>query len=204
MLAQYSPTIADLVMRIVEVGIEGLYARFSDTWRVSGDLDLDFEAPAPTYKAPNREVVPSILVPLPPDTPSTSFTFFCPDWAEGMERWTSIEEIRSKGMRWLSLVRGLGGRRVETMVKICRIGAVYLEGLQKDKAAALGLSGTERTRSQNKELLVSVHVSSAVLPADHLSQPKPKCSPGSSSFVYLSSPVCPPPPSPPLHPVRLR
>ncbi|KAI9637923.1 transcription factor/nuclear export subunit protein 2-domain-containing protein [Dioszegia hungarica] len=152
-LAQYSPTIADLVMRIVEVGIEGLYARFSDTWRDSGDLDLDFEAPAPTYKAPNREVVPSILVPLPPDTPSTSFTFFCPDWAEGVERWTSIEEIRTKGMRWLSLVRGLGGRRVETVVKICRIGAVYFEGLQKDKAAALGLRGTERTRAQNKELL---------------------------------------------------
>jgi THO complex subunit 2 len=156
-LAQYSPTISDLILRIVEHGIEDLYARHSDTWSHAGmDVeDLRLDAAAPTYKVPRRDVVPTVLAPIPPDTPTAAFVFFYPDWAADIEKWTDISEIRTKGMRWLSLVRGLGGRRVETIVRICRIGAGYFAELQKVKEADLGLSGKDRTRKQVRDVLVS-------------------------------------------------
>lgn len=158
-LAQYSPTITDLIVRIVDFGIEGLYAQYTDTWSEAGpDISMDalhHNPPVPTCKVPKRDVTPTLLAPLPPDTPNTHFVFFYPDWQESAERWTSLEELREKGMRWLSLIRGHGGRRVETMIKICRIGAAHFESLKMEKERRLGLTGNQPSRQQIKEVLVS-------------------------------------------------
>jgi hypothetical protein len=54
--------------------------------------------------------------------------------------WTSREDIHDKGMRWFTLVRGIGGRAGSVMAKICRIGTKHFALLKEQKRIEAGMS----------------------------------------------------------------
>ena len=156
-VAQSHPPIADLIMRIVAFALEDVYRsvvvrQFGDV----GEDELDFTAQAPFFGTRSeREIVSTILAPAPPTTPSKEFEFFYSDWANSLERWSSSRDIFDKGLRWLSLVRGLAGRDIPVMVKICRIGAAEFAALRKVKELEQGLQHDAKTKDEIRLVEVS-------------------------------------------------
>ena len=141
-LAQYYPSIGDLIIRIVERNIEPLYREHQREWAdaVKGDDDAEevergllLEDPAVHYRPKEKKLVKSLFSPTPADTPDTRFEFFYPDWAAGMDQWEALQDVHEKGLKWLDLVKGLGGRHAEVMIKICRIGHIHFLRLRKHK-----------------------------------------------------------------------
>lgn len=131
-LAQHSPKIADLIIRMIEAGIGQVTSRLSgnrhNTYNPLSELSSTLR------ETPLQEIVPSLAYPVPPSTPTTKFTFFYPDWHSSMERWSGIGDITSKGLRWLSLLGGIAGKYVNTMAKLSQIGAQHFEALREEKA----------------------------------------------------------------------
>ena len=155
-LAQSHPPIADLILRLVSYAVEPVYR---GVVRLQlGDLEegeLGYDAPSPTYRRKQQDVVSTLLVPTPPPTLTSVFEFFYPDWATELEQWQDVDDIHQRGLRWLGLVRGLGARAVETMVKFCRIGAAHFAALRKAKEAALGINHTPKATHELRLLEVS-------------------------------------------------
>lgn len=119
------PKMASTLLRNINYSVDGL---FRET------------IPRPSYTSVpplERSVVQTIQSPEPPATVRTEFVFFQPDWSAGLEIWTTIEEILTKGQRWLSLLAGLGGRSSDVMSKICRIVAAHFTALRKAKVALI-------------------------------------------------------------------
>ncbi|WWC89783.1 uncharacterized protein L201_004709 [Kwoniella dendrophila CBS 6074] len=140
-IAQSHTSIADLILRTVAFALESLYRLYMPpTTDVEGE-DLEMTVIAPSVSSLLKELVPTLHSPPPPETSSKRFEFFYPDWQESMESWSGLEDIHSKGLRWLSLIRGLGGRNASIMVKICRIGVAYFASLRKEKEADFDPSG---------------------------------------------------------------
>jgi THO complex subunit 2 len=165
-LAQYSPPIADLVTRIVEASVEDLY-RQTQSQAADSLEGMEPETPARWFKPKAKQDVATLLYPTPPDTPSTQFVYFYPDWNVGLEGWTVARQVRELGLKWLQLVRGLGGRRVEVMVKICRIAADYFMRLRADKEKVLGRQAVSRADQR----AVEVSLLMAPMPHDANHQP---------------------------------
>ncbi|KAK8869600.1 hypothetical protein IAR55_000167 [Kwoniella newhampshirensis] len=139
-VAQSHTAIADLILRIVSEAIDGLYRSYGGSKTDSVEDDFETNAAAPTVESITKEVVPTLHAPPPMETTHKVFEFFHSGWRDNAEAWEEIDEIHTKGLRWLSLVRGLGGRNALVMVKLCRIGATYFSALRKEKEASLGLS----------------------------------------------------------------
>ncbi|WVQ78452.1 hypothetical protein IAT38_000538 [Cryptococcus sp. DSM 104549] len=133
-IAQSSTAVADLIIRLVEEAVEPVY----EATREEDKYDL--EAVLPVVETPPRQVVYTLISPVPPQTATTTFVFFYPGWDENREQWSSWEEIHEKGLRWLSLIRGLGGRRAKLMVKLCRIGVAHFARLKTEKLEKFGES----------------------------------------------------------------
>jgi THO complex subunit 2 len=161
-LAQYYPAIADLIMRIVERNIEPIYRANQQEWAdaIQGDEDLAaaemelmLDAPASHYRPKQKRIVKTLWSPTPADTPTTRFEFFYPDWAEGQGHWETIHDVREKGLAWLGLIRGLGGRNAEVMIKLCRVGQVHFTRLRKEREdAVLGRRATSRADARAIEV----------------------------------------------------
>nr|XP_018263621.1 uncharacterized protein I303_03491 [Kwoniella dejecticola CBS 10117]OBR85779.1 hypothetical protein I303_03491 [Kwoniella dejecticola CBS 10117] len=132
-IAQSHIAIADIILRNIDFALEELYRSVTlPTVDNDGD-DLDVGASAPTSAPTSKDLTPTLHSPPPPDTNLKRFIFFYPGWRDNMEKWTSVEEINDKGLRWLSLIRGLGGRDASIMVRICRIGVAHFAALKKEK-----------------------------------------------------------------------
>ncbi|WVQ98958.1 hypothetical protein IAU59_006090 [Kwoniella sp. CBS 9459] len=146
-IAQSHTAIADLILKTVAYALESLYRSYAGAPDEYKGEDLELAASSPTVPITHKEVLPTLHRPPPPETSTKQFEFFYPDWAEALEIWSSTEEIHTKGLRWLTLVRGLGGRDASIMVKLCRIGAVYFARLRKEKETNLEI-GHARTKEQ--------------------------------------------------------
>ncbi|WWD09899.1 hypothetical protein V865_008028 [Kwoniella europaea PYCC6329] len=138
-IAQSHTAIADLILRTVSYALKDLYRSYTSPTVDNEGEDLDMTANAPNAPPNTKELIPTLHSPPPPETSLKRFEFFYHDWREQMEVWTTIDDIHSKGLRWLSLIRGLGGRDASIMVKICRIGVAYFAELKKEKEASLDL-----------------------------------------------------------------
>ncbi|WWD16138.1 hypothetical protein CI109_100563 [Kwoniella shandongensis] len=142
-VAQSHTAIADLILRILSDAVDGLYRSYAGLKTDTADDEYEFGAIAPTVESVTKEVVPTLYAPPPIETTHKLFEFFYPAWRDESEVWTDIDEIHTKGLRWLSLIRGLGGRNAAVMVKLCRIGSTYFTTLRKEKEATLGVSHTK-------------------------------------------------------------
>jgi THO complex subunit 2 len=131
-LAQSHPAIGDLILRLIDHALEDVFRAGIPGFE---EVDEDY----PNCDIGDREIVPTLYAPSPPETSTKVFRFFYPGWVEGAERWSSKEDIYEKGMRWFSLIRGMGGRAGSVMAKICRIGTKHFALLKEEKRAALGL-----------------------------------------------------------------
>ena len=149
-VAQSHPPIADLILRNLQYALEEVYRQYAERLEGTEEEEIGLQDPAPTYASSTKEVVPTLLSPSPPETEAKIYEFFYSNWRETCEVWSSIDEIREKGLKWLSLVRGLGSRMVELMVKICRVGAAHFVALRKDKEAALGISHGAKTKEERR------------------------------------------------------
>jgi THO complex subunit 2 len=157
-VAQRNPQIADLILRIVGNALEPLYRSilpgFESSEEIVDDrLDKDHTR--------GKEIVPTLWAPCPPETPTKIFRFFYPAWKDDLEVWSSWEDIQKKGMRWLALVRGLGGRANGVMAKICRIGAIHFASLKKEKEVDAGLLHGAKTRVELRSVEVGLVPSSS-------------------------------------------
>jgi THO complex subunit 2 len=157
-VAQSHPVISDVIMQIVSHALEGVYRSF-----VAGqpegidDRELELDGSIIPLDAKEKEVVPTLYNPPPPETPTKRFELFYPAWSAHLEKWERPEEIREKGLRWLSLTRGLGARTVDVMVKICRLGAAHFAALRREKEAALGLVHGAKTKDELRSVEVGEH-----------------------------------------------
>ncbi|EIW70014.1 hypothetical protein TREMEDRAFT_29485 [Tremella mesenterica DSM 1558] len=142
-VAQSHPAVADLILRLVAHALEGLYRSYAHRRFGIADEEVtesEGDIPAPTYMSSQRkEIVNTLLVPTPPETSTRTFEFFYPDWSEDAEVWLTIDDVHQKALRWLGLIRGLGARAVEVMVKLCRLGAAHYAVLRKAKEVEQGL-----------------------------------------------------------------
>lgn len=150
---QSNPQIADLILRIVGYALEGVYRSAVPGFEL---FDEGSEAGiiSPTLPRLEKEIIPTLYAPSQPETPTKIFKFFYPAWRDEIETWSTWEDIHDKGLRWLSLVRGLGGRATGIMVKICRIGAAHFSGLRKAKEAAAGLPHGAKTKTDIRSVEV--------------------------------------------------
>jgi len=147
-LAQTHTTVADLIMLIVAHALEPLYRSVVAESPQSATSDFDWEAAAPEVINSEKPTTVTLLNPPPPNSPSRNFQFFYPSWAAGLEEWSSVDELFTKGLRWLGLVRGLAARDSATMVKICRMGAAHFAALRKEKENQMQLPKGVRTSQQ--------------------------------------------------------
>ena len=177
-IAQSHPAIADLILRIVDHALQPVYSEVMSPYpdrAVNDDFLMLQEGPR-WIRHPELEVQASIMVPLPPDTTRTAYQPFYPEWSADLEVWSTVEEIREKGLRWLSLIRGLGGRNSIVMVKICRIGATIFAMLKKEAESTLGLPHPAKSREELHAVQVSLdqsHVTNAEPMQPDATQMKP-------------------------------
>ena len=184
-VAQSHPVIADLIMRMVAYAVEDVYRMTADDGVMDveeGDLALKEFGPSAILSA-SKEVVPTLSTPCPPSTSTKTFEFFYPDWRAGVERWSTPDEVLRKGLRWLSLVRGLGGRTVDVMVKICRIGAAHFFALKRLKEGELGLLRGSKPKDEIRMVGVSQDATETITDRT-CSRLLRKRSLGSMSFGY--------------------
>lgn len=133
-LAQSHPAIGDLILRLIAHALEDVFRA-----EIPGFEDID-EDIADRNAVGDREIVPTLYAPSPPETSTKVFKFFYPGWRDEAEKWTSRQDIHDRGMRWFSLVRGIGGRAGSVMAKICRIGTKHFALLKEQKRIEAGMS----------------------------------------------------------------
>lgn len=149
--AQSHSDIADLILRHVATALEDVFRE-----DVPG-----FESVDPAYAEseevkPTKEVIPTLFAPSPPETSTKVFKFFYPGWREGTEKWSSWQDVHDKGMRWFSLLRGMGGRAGAVMAKICRIGTKHFATLKAQKEIELDISPGSAEREDQRRLEVCI------------------------------------------------
>lgn len=163
------PHIADLIIRNLNHSIHVLY----DRTVVRNDLGDDVPL-AP----PHVDIILTTLFPPPPSTMSTEWQFFYKHWADSVEVWTEIDDVHRKGERWFSLLKGLGAREVELMVRVSRILVEHLRHLRKAKIEAKGFDAAHLTYDQKQELFLTpqeLHpwrglIRNTILPALNISE----------------------------------
>jgi THO complex subunit 2 len=156
-VAQAHPLIADLILQFVAHAVETRF-RLSvpAKWGSEGEEAFDLEQPNSTIDTQTpREIVTTLSRPVPPMIGTKSFQYFYPYCSDTLESWETADELLSRGRRWLSLVRGLGGRSPDVIVKICRIGTAHFSALRKKKESQLGFSHGARTKDDLRQVEVS-------------------------------------------------
>lgn len=139
-IAQSHPDIADLILRLIAHALEDVFkAEIPGLEHFNVD-DENNDTMSPGSGA--KEIIPTLYAPSPPETATKVFQFFYPGWRDGAEKWMSTADIHEKGMRWFSLVRGMGGRAGSVMAKICRIATKYFAELKEQKLSQAGSSAT--------------------------------------------------------------
>lgn len=146
--AQSHPAIADLILRLIATALEDLFREQVPGFDAFDDsLDV-------IETSGGKEVVPTLYAPSPPETSTKVFKFFYPDWRNDAEKWTTWQDVHDKGLRWFSLVRGMGGRAGSVMAKICRIGSKHFAALKTSKEAKFGISHGTTKRDEIRQVEV--------------------------------------------------
>jgi THO complex subunit 2 len=146
--AQSHPAISDLILRLIATALEDVFRE-----EVPG-FDIVDESLDHVEIDSEKEVVPTLYAPSPPETSTKVFKFFYPDWRNDAEKWNSWQDIHDKGLRWFSLVRGMGGRAGSVMAKICRIGTKHFVALRASKEAEFGISHGTTKRDELRQVEV--------------------------------------------------
>ncbi|TYJ56712.1 hypothetical protein B9479_002643 [Cryptococcus floricola] len=134
-IAQKHTGVADLIMKIVDEAVDPIYQQICGK---KDDLDYNAVAPVALEQTQLKKTnLLTLFFPVPPETATKRFEFFYPDWSEALETWTNEQEIHEKGLRWMGLIRGLGGRNARLMVKLCRIGVATFERQRQNKQTAI-------------------------------------------------------------------
>ncbi|BEI81728.1 hypothetical protein CcaverHIS002_0208880 [Cutaneotrichosporon cavernicola] len=163
------PAIADVIIRNLRLSIGDLYTRTVVLSGVGDNVDL---------VSHNPDVVLTTLCPTPPSTLSTEWLFFYDKWMDGIEVWTEVEHVYTKGERWFALLRGLGGRDSELMVCVCRIISTQFRQLRLAKIQEKGFDITHRTHDQRAQLFITAKelspwrglIRNTILPALNISE----------------------------------
>ncbi|WVN86680.1 uncharacterized protein L203_101852 [Cryptococcus depauperatus CBS 7841] len=134
-IAQKSTIVADLILDLVDHAVDSVY---QDMNGAEDEFDLGAMAPFVDPLQEKDEVL-TLEVPTPPETITKRFKFFYPGHHDVYETWKTNEEIHEKGLRWLGLIRGMGGRRSSLMIKLCRIAARHFEQTRKEKVLQFGI-----------------------------------------------------------------
>jgi hypothetical protein len=108
--------------------------------------EWDFSMPKRTFFPPvARRTTPTHILPLPPSTQTEDFDYFYPSWADGLETWSTPEEMWTRGSKLFKLVGGLGSRDIGLATKVARIAASCFSRYREEKEKALGLPPAEQS-----------------------------------------------------------
>lgn len=144
-LAQSHPAVSDHLLRLMSFAIEPVY---QTTVRDEGDEedDWEFSAPKRTFlaQAARRTALTHIL-PLPPSTQTEEFEYFYSTWADGLETWSTPEEMWTRGSKLFKLVGGLGSRDIGLATKVSRVAASCFARHRQEKEEALGLPPVDQS-----------------------------------------------------------
>lgn len=166
--AQSHPAIADLILRLIATALEDV---FRDEVPGLDSVDEDLASTQEQAQS-DKEVIPTLYAPSPPETSAKVFKFFYPDWRVDAEKWTTWTDIHERGLRWFSLVRGMGGRAGSVMAKICRIGTKHFAALKASKEAELGISHSTTKRDEIRQVEVGPRIlrtrNNCLYPHSHL------------------------------------
>ncbi|AFR93442.1 THO complex subunit 2 [Cryptococcus neoformans C23] len=160
-IAQKSTGVADLILDIVEDAIKPVYEEVVANREEDEKFDLQAAAPiVQESESTEKQAVLTLFAPTPPETRTKKFKFFYPHRGGVCESWSSVEEIHEKGLRWLGLIGGLGGRRARLMVMLSRIGAAHFERLRKNKLEqGLAVEHLQPTEEELKPWLDIIRIS---------------------------------------------
>lgn len=123
-IVQYSPTVAELLLRIVRHCIEPAYESVSPRQVIP---------PAgPVYRShfswrETKDELLSLTAPTPLDSEKRAFKFFFSDWTDRLQRCERVEDVISSISPIMAFCGALGARDVSVLVKLCRIGTRHLE-----------------------------------------------------------------------------
>lgn len=160
-IAQKSTGVADLILDIVEDAIKPVYEEVVANREEDEKFDLQAAAPiVQESESTEKQAVLTLFAPTPPETTTKKFKFFYPHRGGVCESWSSVKEIHEKGLRWLGLIGGLGGRRARLMVMLSRIGAAHFERLRKNKLEqGLAVEHLQPTEEELKPWLDIIRIS---------------------------------------------
>lgn len=175
LLAQYPwvvgayPSIADVIIRNLNYSIGDVYSRTVTSNGVGDNVEVVDRSP---------EVVLTTLSPAPPSTMPTEWRFFYDKWMDGLEVWTELEHVHTKGERWFALLKGLGGRESELMSRVCRIISTHFRQLRLAKIEEKGFDIARLTHDQKADLFITVKelapwrglIRNTILPALNVSE----------------------------------
>ncbi|KAF8936987.1 THO complex subunit 2 [Haplosporangium gracile] len=127
------PEMADLICRLIHVMIQGVYDQFSPSKRHPELVrDKDVTSRYPTVLKGREIVTVRILSPrLPLSTSTQRYEFFYTNWADGLVRCDSIEDIVEFVSPLLAVVGVRIHRDTVLVTKLCRIGAGALDQLRE-------------------------------------------------------------------------
>lgn len=123
-VVHYSPTIAELILRIVKHCMEPAYASISHkntnptsspiyrshfSWRQTKEQHLVLTAPAPI------------------DSEKRTFKFFFSEWSDRLVQWVKMDEVIKQASPLMAFVGAMGARDVSVLVQLCRIGVQHLK-----------------------------------------------------------------------------
>lgn len=123
-IVQYSTTVAELLLRIVNHCIEPPYDSVSPRQLIP--------SAGPIYRShfswrETKDEHLSLTAPTPLDSEKRTFKFFFSDWTDRLKRCEGIEDVISLVSPVLAFCGAMGARDVSVLVKLCRIGIGHLE-----------------------------------------------------------------------------
>jgi THO complex subunit 2 len=120
--------IADLLIRVLKVSVSGLY----DALLVTKERNPSFTQPKARYGS-NRTVAPpprkpllTLWAPTPPNTATTDYVFFFPDWTEWVPICTDLEDLVDVVEPLMRLVGLHIHRDTVFLTKFLRLGKGHL------------------------------------------------------------------------------
>lgn len=119
-IAQYKPTVSDLLLRIVRYCMEDVADEL-----MRGDVRSDLPAEEGEVEV-GKEVVLTMVAPHPFDTNEKEFRFFYSNWTEDLRLWTRLEEVVEKVQPFAFHIGALGARDVGVLVRLIRIGLKHI------------------------------------------------------------------------------
>lgn len=128
MVAAY-PDVADLYLRILRVSLQPLY---ENLYRPNSDFVQSNTTPRSRYGTngviltPARKTAITLLAPAPPDTATTEFVFFYPNWRNTIPICTVLSDIPDILMPLLKFIGVQISRDIGFITKLCRLGKIQL------------------------------------------------------------------------------